>query len=161
MAEEGAVAAIMLNHEEAHEQAGGRHREQQTEPIAEVERRPHQDPQQNERHDRDRELRHAAYAAGLAIASKNPCPRPDLGLRAVGASWMLRVLQCRVHHLNCARRLEFLATTRAADVWPTINVAHGAETTAGDKSRSRGRTAESAGAAHSAGLLAGTVGQLS
>ena len=34
-AEERAVAAIVLDHEQAHQEAGGRHREQQRQPIAE------------------------------------------------------------------------------------------------------------------------------
>ena len=51
------VAAIVLDHEEANEEAGGRHGEQQAKPIAGVESDPHQDPEEGERHRRDRQAR--------------------------------------------------------------------------------------------------------
>ena len=55
-----AVAAIVLNHEEAHEKAGGRKREQQTQPIADAQCRPHQRPKHRERHSGDQKFEDAA-----------------------------------------------------------------------------------------------------
>ena len=43
-AEECAVAAIVLDHEEAHEEAGGRHGEQQANPVTGAESGPHHNP---------------------------------------------------------------------------------------------------------------------
>ena len=56
MAEECAMTAIVLDHEQAHEKAGGRHRKQQAKPVAKIERCPHQKPEQSKRHGRDDEL---------------------------------------------------------------------------------------------------------
>ena len=47
MAEESAMAAIMLDHEQAHEKARSRNRQQQAEPVAEVQGCPDQNPEQN------------------------------------------------------------------------------------------------------------------
>ena len=58
--EAGPVAAIVLNHEQAHEKAGGRKGQQQTQPIADAERRPHQRPQHHERRRGDQQLKNAA-----------------------------------------------------------------------------------------------------
>ena len=54
MAKEGAVTAIVLDHEQPHEKAGSRHRDQQGEPpIAEM-NQPHiSDPERHERHEGD------------------------------------------------------------------------------------------------------------
>src|SRR5258708_10213693 len=52
MVEEGAMSAIMLDHEESYEEARGGYGEQQTEPVTEGERCPHQEPKQNQRHAR-------------------------------------------------------------------------------------------------------------
>src|SRR4029079_12582032 len=49
MAEERAVAAVVLDHDQPHEKACCRHGDDQAEPIAETETCPHQDPQHNER----------------------------------------------------------------------------------------------------------------
>ena len=43
-AEECPVAAIVLDHEEAHEEAGSRHREQKANPVTGAESGPHQNP---------------------------------------------------------------------------------------------------------------------
>ena len=43
MTKEGAMTAIVLDHEQAHEKAGGRHREQQAKPVAKIERCPHRE----------------------------------------------------------------------------------------------------------------------
>jgi hypothetical protein len=60
----------MLNHEEAHEKARCRDGEQQTNPIAGVESRPHQSPNEDERHSGAHELEHAARTVRLAVAAK-------------------------------------------------------------------------------------------
>ena len=65
------MTAIVLDHEEPHEKAGGRHRQQQAEPIAELERCPHQEPEQDKRPGRDDELDDAARQARRAIAGKD------------------------------------------------------------------------------------------
>src|SRR5438132_12539868 len=70
------MSAIMLDHEESYDEARGGYGEQQTEPVAEVERCPHQDPEQNQRHDRDYNLESATCTARFAVASKNLCPYP-------------------------------------------------------------------------------------
>src|SRR3989475_13010613 len=83
MVKEGAMSAIMLDHEESYEEARGRHGEQQTEPAAEVERCPHQDPEQNQRHDRDYNLETATCTDRLALADKNLCPYRDVRVHSV------------------------------------------------------------------------------
>ena len=66
--EEGAVAAIVLDHEQAHEKARGRHREQQARPIAEIEGYPHQKPERDQRPGCDDEFDDAACGVRSAIA---------------------------------------------------------------------------------------------
>ncbi len=41
MMEEGAMTAIMLDHEQPHEKARSRHGEQQADPVADIDGRPH------------------------------------------------------------------------------------------------------------------------
>src|SRR4029453_5844047 len=76
MVEEGAMSPIKLDHEESYEEARGGYGEQRTEPVAEVERCPHQDPEQNQRHDRDYNLESATCTARLASTRENVCPYP-------------------------------------------------------------------------------------
>ena len=95
MVEEGAMSAIMLDHEESYEEARGGYGEQQTEPVAEVERCPHQDPEQNQRHDRDYNLESATCTARLAVASKNLCPYPRVRDCRSDVSGMLNIFQNR------------------------------------------------------------------
>ena len=72
VAEEGAVAAIVLDHERPHQEPGGRNRQQQRQPpIAEIERRPSQGPQRHERRERDRDLDDAAGVVRVAIARED------------------------------------------------------------------------------------------
>ena len=92
VAEEGAVAAIVLDHEQAHQKARGRQRDQQAEPITDVmQRGPHREPQQRKRQQRDHDLDDAAGAARLAIAAENlrPGARFDNG----------RGVLCRVQNI--------------------------------------------------------------
>jgi hypothetical protein len=77
--EEGAVTAIVLDHEQPHHQPPCRHGEKQRDPISEVQAEPHQRPQGDKRHDRDRDLDAAAPIAGLAVARK--VSRQELRLR--------------------------------------------------------------------------------
>ena len=81
MGKERPVAAIVLDHEETHEEAGSRHGEQQAYPIAGVHSGPHQNPDEGERHRRDRELEHAARGTRLAVAGEHLCQRAGIGRR--------------------------------------------------------------------------------
>ena len=69
--EEGTVTAIVLDHEQAHEEARCRQREQQTEPVAEIERCPHQPPEQDKRAGGDGEFDYAPRQIRRAIAEKH------------------------------------------------------------------------------------------
>ena len=69
--EEGAVAAVVLDHEEPHQEAGGRHGDEKGEPVADAERGPHGEPDQCEATGRHRQLEHASPGIGLAIAAEN------------------------------------------------------------------------------------------
>src|ERR1041384_5005796 len=66
--EEGAVTAVVLDHEQAYEKASGRHREQQAGPIAKIEGNPHQEPECDQRPGCDDELDNAACGVRSAIA---------------------------------------------------------------------------------------------
>ena len=68
IAEEGAMTAVVLNQEEAHKEAGGRHGDEQRYPIAKVQGDPHQDPAQNKGAAGDGELERTAAGARLPIA---------------------------------------------------------------------------------------------
>jgi len=92
VAEEGAVAAIVLDHEKPHKESCGRHREEKAEPVTEIKCRPHQGPEQNKWSGRDDDLDCAAPAARLAIAGENPGPNTRIArviTRVSGASWTL------------------------------------------------------------------------
>jgi hypothetical protein len=93
MAEEGAVAAIMLDHEQPHQEARGRHGKDQRQPIADVERGPDQNPQHDQRHKRDADLENAAPVAGLAIARQDLRPTSRPGRRRRRMRGMLVVVQ--------------------------------------------------------------------
>ena len=69
-AEKRTVAAVVLDHEETNEQARGRDRPEQANPVAKVERHPNQCPDDNEWHCGDRKLEAAAHAVRLAIAAE-------------------------------------------------------------------------------------------
>jgi hypothetical protein len=76
---EGTMTAIVLDHEEPHEKARRRHREQKAEPVAEIERYLHQGPEQDKRPDRDDELDDAARKARRAITGKDLRPAVGVG----------------------------------------------------------------------------------
>ena len=71
MPEERAMAAIVLDHEQADKKARGGNRQQQIKPVSEVEREPHRQPKQNERHGRDQDLDDAAPMMRFAIAGES------------------------------------------------------------------------------------------
>ena len=83
MAEEGAVPAIVLDHEQAHEKAGSRNDQKQSDPVAEIERGPHRDPQQHKRTCGDDKLDDGARTARLAVGSKASRP-VECGCGGVG-----------------------------------------------------------------------------
>ena len=73
------MTAIVLDHEQPHEKARGRHRKQQAKPVAKIKRCPHQKPEQNKRSGRDDELDNAACRVRRAIAGKGLCPAAGVG----------------------------------------------------------------------------------
>ena len=86
------MTAIVLDHEEPHEKARGRHREQQAKPVAEIERCPHQRPEQNKRPGRNDELDDAAREVRRAIADKELRQAAGVG-RNRGQGRHFRVIQ--------------------------------------------------------------------
>jgi hypothetical protein len=68
--EEGPVAAVVLDHEETYEEARRGCHQQQPSPITMIKSRPHQSPDDNERHCRDHKLEYAAHAVRLAITGE-------------------------------------------------------------------------------------------
>ena len=73
-AEESTMAAIVLDHEQADEEAGCRDRQQQAQPVAKAQSHPHQHPQSSEGPGGQRQLEHAADLARLTIAGKDLHP---------------------------------------------------------------------------------------
>src|SRR6201993_2219855 len=74
-AEKRAVAAVVLDHEEADEQTRCGRRQQQANPMAVGKDSPHQSPDEKERHCCDRQFENAARAVGLAITGEQPRER--------------------------------------------------------------------------------------
>ena len=78
--EEGAVAAVVLDHEQPHQEAGRRHRDQERRPpVAEPADEPGCGPERGERQRRDDQFDHAAGAARFAIAGENLGPGAGVG----------------------------------------------------------------------------------
>src|SRR5665811_1670705 len=75
MTEERAVAAIMLDHEEANEEARRRYGEKQADPVAGVQHGPHQNPHRYESHRRYCQFKYAARAARLPVRGEAPHQR--------------------------------------------------------------------------------------
>src|SRR6185437_5861322 len=71
-AEKRAMAAVVLDHEEADEQARRGRRQQQANPMAVGKDSPHQSPDDEERNCCDRQFEDAARAVGLAITCEQP-----------------------------------------------------------------------------------------
>lgn len=72
--EQRSVSAIMLNHEKPHEKASGREGQQQTQPIADAQRHPHQRPKRDERRRSDREFEDAARDFRFTVTTENLGP---------------------------------------------------------------------------------------
>src|ERR1700722_5765166 len=77
-AEECSVAAIVLDHEEAYEETGSRHGEQQVDPVAGAETGPHENPEAHKRHGRDGKFDRTGGAVRLPGAGEDRCPRPRI-----------------------------------------------------------------------------------
>ena len=86
------MTAIVLDHEEPHEKARRRHREQQAEPVPEIKRRPHQKPEQDKRPGRDYELDDAARGTRRAIAGEDLRPTAGVG-NSRGQEGQFRAIQ--------------------------------------------------------------------
>jgi hypothetical protein len=89
IAKKGTVAAIVLDHEEPHEEPRARHGERQAKPVADVEGFPHQHPEQNEQPGREHELDHAPNGARLAITSKDLRPRACIRHGGTARIWLM------------------------------------------------------------------------
>ena len=74
MPKKGPVAAIVLDHEESHQESRGWYGERKREPVAEIERRPHQHPERNEWDNCDYDLDGATAVAGLPVGRENLRP---------------------------------------------------------------------------------------
>ncbi|CAK7255767.1 protein of unknown function [Shinella sp. WSC3-e] len=81
-AEEGAMAAVMLQHEQAQKEPGCRHNEDQAEPVTEVHRRPSAGPQENKGHKGYGQFERASANMGLAIGGEDFQP----GFFMIGAA---------------------------------------------------------------------------
>ena len=73
-AEERAVPAVVLDHEQTHEEARRGHREHQAEPVGIAEAEQHREPQGHERHHGDEQLGQAAAEARLAVGGQHRHP---------------------------------------------------------------------------------------
>ena len=87
LAEKRAMAAIVLDHEEAHQKPGRGQRKQQAKPVSDIEGGPHQEPQEHKRQHRNHDLEDAARTVRLAIAGEDVRPGAQIGSdMEVGAS---------------------------------------------------------------------------
>src|SRR6516162_11494425 len=82
MPKKGPVAAIMLDHEESHQESRGWYGERKREPVAKIERRPHQHPERNKWDNCDYDLDDATAVAGLPVGRENLRP----GARSAGVA---------------------------------------------------------------------------
>ena len=75
----GAMAAVVLDHEQAHEKAGSRNSDQERSPgMAEGKRVPGRGPQHDERQSRDRQFGNAAHPVWGAVVGQNALPTPGV-----------------------------------------------------------------------------------
>ena len=70
------MAAIVLDHKETHEQAGGGNGDKQRQPIADGEQRPHDEPADRKGKKGDGEFKNGPGIVGMAIGGK--AGRPGL-----------------------------------------------------------------------------------
>src|SRR5262245_4686402 len=74
ISEESAVTAIMLDHEETYEKPCSGHRNNKSEPIAEAQGDPHEDPQRDKSPGCDCKFKGAASMVRLTVAGEDLCP---------------------------------------------------------------------------------------
>jgi hypothetical protein len=67
-------ALIVLDHEKSHQKSRGWYGEQKREPVAEIERRPHQNPERHEWDNCDHDLDDTTAIAGLPVGRENLRP---------------------------------------------------------------------------------------
>src|SRR5262245_8216553 len=104
MPEEGAVAAIVLDHEQPNQESGGRHGEQQGyPPEAKVICCPGQCPQRHKRHERDGNLDDTAEVTGLAVAREELRQSPRV-FAADGPAAIRRLSKIRSMLWGCGGR---------------------------------------------------------
>ena len=131
VAEKRAMAAIVLDHEEADEQARGRHHSHEAEPAVKVKGHAHQGPNRSEGNGRDRKLEAATHVVRLPKAAEQLSHRAgfrpanriflhrsatstdivQLAARSgvLGEEW---VLVCRPIAFNCRRLFDFRTRIR-------------------------------------------------
>ena len=98
-AEERAVPAIVLDHEQAHEEARRRHGEEQAEPVGIAEASQHQEPQGYERHHGDEQLGQAAPEARLPVGGERTHPTTRIRhRRSVRTGAAIGILERLLHH---------------------------------------------------------------
>src|SRR5262245_47665699 len=74
ISEESSVTAIMLDHEETYEKPCSGHRNNKSEPIAEAQGDPHENPQRDKSPGSDRKFKGATSMVRLTIAGEDLCP---------------------------------------------------------------------------------------
>ena len=112
-AEKRAVAAIVLDHEGAHQKPGGGHGEQQGQEVADMHQRPHRRPQRRQRQQGDADLRQAARQVGVAVA------REHAGKPLRGGQGVLRGRRrgrCRHRSLGTGRVVRIKARARLSSM---------------------------------------------
>jgi hypothetical protein len=78
------MTAIVLDHEEAHEQPGGGQEQQDIEPVeSEMDGECDREPQGDEGDGRDGQFAHAAQSLRLAVGAEPAPPAAVIGLRGV------------------------------------------------------------------------------
>ena len=99
LAEESAVAAIVLDGEKPDQEARCGDGQRQGEPVADIERRPGERPQGGERHDGDGDLDDAAGVARLPIPRQKL--RPGTGIGYARVSFQRFLVVCQLGELSC------------------------------------------------------------
>ena len=74
LAEERPVPAVVLDHEQPDQEAGGRHGQDQAEPVAVAQAQQHDRPEREERHRGDHQLVDAAHRIGVTVAGEDLQP---------------------------------------------------------------------------------------
>ena len=74
MAEQGAMTAVVLDHEKAHQKTSSWNRYCEAKPPGPLERKPGPEPERGKQGGRDHDFEDAAGVAGFAISAQNPQP---------------------------------------------------------------------------------------